>query len=101
MLRPLQKCPWLRIAITLALAAVLFGAADAAWACPNCKEGLAQNDPHGQSIAAGYYYSILFMLSMPFIIITTFGAFAYRSVKKAQAQHDAADANEAPGSARG
>jgi hypothetical protein len=89
MLKPLQNRRWLRIAIMIALAAFLLGAAEAAWACPNCKEGLAQNDPHGQSIAAGYYYSILFMLSMPFIILTTFGTFAYRSVKKAQAQRDA------------
>jgi hypothetical protein len=101
MLKRVQIRRWLRIAIMIALAAFLFGAAEAAWACPNCKEGLAQNDPHGQSIAAGYYYSILFMLSMPFIIITTFGTCAYRSVKKAQAQRDAAVASEAPGSARG
>ena len=82
MLKPFQRRRWLRIAIMLSMAALLLGAADAAWACPNCKEGLAQNDPHGQSIAAGYYYSILFMLSMPFIILTTFGAFAYCSVKR-------------------
>ena len=64
--------------------------ADAATACPTCREGLAENDPHGQSMAAGYYYSILFMMSMPFIILTTFGSFAYRSVKRAQAERDAA-----------
>jgi hypothetical protein len=29
-------------------------------------------------------------MSMPFIILTTFGSFAYRSVKKAQAERDAA-----------
>ena len=97
MLKPLHHRRWLRIAIMVAMAAFLLGAADAAWACPNCKEGLAQNDPHGQSIAAGYYYSILFMLSMPFIIITTFGAFAYRSVKKAQSQRVAVAAG--PGDA--
>ena len=49
----------------MAVALVLLIASVAA-ACPTCKEGLAQNDPHGQSIAAGYYYSILFMMSMPF-----------------------------------
>jgi uncharacterized paraquat-inducible protein A len=64
--------------------------ADLASACPTCREGLAENDPHGQSMAAGYYYSILFMMSMPFIILTTFGSFCYRSVKRAQAERDAA-----------
>jgi uncharacterized paraquat-inducible protein A len=66
--------------------------ADAASACPTCREGLAENDPHGQSMAAGYYYSILFMMSMPFIILTTFGSVCYRSVKRAQAERDAAQA---------
>ncbi len=62
---------------------------DVATACPTCREGLAENDPHGQSMAAGYYYSILFMMSMPFIILTTFGSVCYRSVKRAQAERDA------------
>lgn len=65
-------------------------------ACPTCKEGLDQADPHGQSIAAGYYYSILFMMSMPFIILTTFGSFAYRSVKKAQREADAKRTGDQP-----
>ena len=73
----------------LALLVVTLLASDA-HACPTCREGLAENDPHGQSMAAGYYYSILFMMSMPFIIITTFGSFAYRSVKKAEAERAAA-----------
>jgi uncharacterized membrane protein len=80
------------MAIILTIALLVLGA-DAAVACPTCKEGVAQNDPHYQSMAAGYYYSILFMMSMPFIIVTTFGTFAYRSVKKAQAQRDAAANN--------
>ena len=83
------------LAAGAALAIVVCLASTAA-ACPTCKDGIAQNDSHGQSMAAGYYYSILFMMSMPFIILTTFGSFAYRSVKKAQAQRDAA-AHLAPG----
>jgi uncharacterized paraquat-inducible protein A len=60
-------------------------------ACPTCKEGLAQNDPHGQSVAAGYYYSILFMMATPYVVLTTLGACAYRAVKKAQSQSAAAN----------
>lgn len=72
---------WLIVALAIALA--LFIASVAA-ACPTCKEGLAQNDPHGQAIAAGYYYSILFMMSMPFAILGTFGGLAYLSIRRAQ-----------------
>jgi hypothetical protein len=68
--------------------------AGAAVACPTCKEGLAQNDPQGQSIAAGYYYSILFMMSMPFAILGTFGGLAYLSIRRARAREQAAEANE-------
>ena len=55
---------WIVAAIVVALVLLI---ASVAAACPTCKEGLAQNDPQGQSIAAGYYYSILFMMSMPYI----------------------------------
>ena len=43
--------------------------ASSAWACPTCKDGLAGNDPASNAMAAGYFYSILFMMSMPFLII--------------------------------
>jgi hypothetical protein len=91
----LKFLPSRPLLIALAITA-FFLAVESASACPTCKDGLAQNDPHGQSMAAGYYYSILFMMSMPFIILTTFGSFAYRSVKKAQAERDAA-AQRSPG----
>jgi hypothetical protein len=59
-------------------------AADA-WACPTCKEDLA-NSPQARGLATGFYYSILLMMSAPFAIIGTLGALAYRSVKRADAQ---------------
>ena len=58
--------------------------ATTAWACPTCKEGLAESDPSQQAMAAGYFYSILFMMAMPFVIIGTFGGFAYLSVRRAR-----------------
>jgi hypothetical protein len=80
---------WLIAAAVLALVLLVVSVAAA---CPNCKEGLAQNDPHGQSIAAGYYYSILFMMSMPFAILGTFGSLAYLSIRRARLQQEQADA---------
>jgi hypothetical protein len=79
-----------------ALASCLLLAADAL-ACPTCKEGLAENDPQARGLAAGFYYSILLMMSMPFIILGTFGTFAYRSVRRAQAAREASAGDGVPG----
>jgi hypothetical protein len=76
---------WLIAAAVLALILLVVGVAAA---CPNCKEGLAQNDPRGESIAAGYYYSILFMMAMPFAILGTFGSLAYLSIRRARMQQE-------------
>ena len=62
--------------------AVLFSSV--ALACPNCKNTLAQNDSQQRNLAAGYYYSILFMLSMPFLIAGTFGGCMYLAVRRAR-----------------
>jgi hypothetical protein len=79
---------WLLLAMVMALVLLI---ASVAAACPTCKEGLAQNDPLGQSMAAGYYYSILFMMAMPFAILGTFGSLAYFSIRRAQKNADGTD----------
>jgi hypothetical protein len=78
----------LRVCLAVLFVALLAGVAAA---CPTCREGLAENDPQGRSLAAGFYYSILFMMSMPFAILATFGGLAYLSVRRARARQ-AADA---------
>jgi hypothetical protein len=84
--------PVLRVVLAVTLVACI---AAAAWACPTCREDLA-NNPQGRGLATGFYYSILFMMSMPFLIIGTLGTVAYRSVKRAQAERNAsADAIDA------
>jgi len=77
---------WLRTLLPLLIVALWVGVAAA---CPTCKDGLAENDPHGQAMAAGYYYSILFMMSMPFAILGTFGGLAYLSIRRARARQEA------------
>ncbi len=67
----------------LALVAVMVTVAAA---CPTCKDGLDQNDPQHQAVAAGFYYSILFMLSMPYVILGSLGYLAYLSIRRAKAQ---------------
>jgi hypothetical protein len=72
--------------LAIALVAVLAAVASA---CPTCKEGVDANDPNRQSLAAGFYYSILFMMSMPYILLGTLGFVAYNTIKRAKVQHEA------------
>ncbi len=76
--KSLQRCFRLLVLFCLIVAS------SAAWACPTCKDGIAENDPTSQAMAAGYFYSILFMMAMPFVIIGTFGSFAYISIRRAR-----------------
>ena len=80
--RPLR--PYFRPALMLLMLVAVATAATGALACPTCKEGLAENDPSAQSMARGYFFSILFMMSMPFVIIGTFGGAAYLSIRRAR-----------------
>lgn len=74
-----------RCLLTLAITcvAVLLLSADL-MACPNCKNGMSGADPVSVARASGYFYSILFMMSMPFLIVCTFGGAAYLSIKRAR-----------------
>ena len=59
--------------------------ADSALACPTCRDNLAA-DPESANIVQGYFYSILFMLSMPPLILGSLLAYFYWEVRKAKAQ---------------
>lgn len=52
--------------------------ADAAWACPMCKAA-AEADPR---LPRAFMASILFMLAMPFTLLTCFGVGFYRLSKR-------------------
>ncbi len=62
--------------------ATALGVANVASACPSCRQALS--DGSQGDLARGIYYSILFMMSMPFAIVGTFGFMAYRTVKREQ-----------------
>jgi hypothetical protein len=47
-----------------------------AWACPNCKDGLA-TDPAQAGFIRGMFWSIMFLLSMPFLITACMGGYFY------------------------
>lgn len=56
---------------------------DTALACPSCKQALA--DSKGGNMIAGYFWSILFMMSMPFTLLGGFSAYMYLLVRRARA----------------
>ena len=69
--------------------AAFFCAVNIASACPTCKDGVAANDPQHAGVVKGYFYSILFMMGMPYAIITCFGLYMWRQVKRARLQNAA------------
>ena len=77
-----------RTMAALVLGAVLCSPATA-MACPTCKDNLA-HDPASASLVRGYAYSIVFMLSMPPLILGGLTAYFYWEVRKAKAREAAA-----------
>jgi hypothetical protein len=80
-----------RLILPAAVAVVVVGACSVASACPSCQAALAGDEAQGD-LARGIYYSILFMMSMPFAIVGTFGTLAYRTIKREQRKRDAEQA---------
>ena len=56
-------------------------------ACPTCKEGVAEN---GGNLVRGYFWSILFMMSMPFLIVGGLSSLFYLDVRRARRKQDSA-----------
>jgi hypothetical protein len=67
--------------VAVAIALLLHGAAHA---CPMCSESLAQNDPHSAGLVRGYFWSIVFMMSMPFVIFFTLGGYFWYQIRRAR-----------------
>jgi heme/copper-type cytochrome/quinol oxidase subunit 2 len=69
------------VAIALVLCLVL---SSVAAACPNCKEAMEKQDPTHGGVVKGYFYSILFMMGTPYLVLGTFCAVMYYRVRKAR-----------------
>jgi heme/copper-type cytochrome/quinol oxidase subunit 2 len=84
------------IAFTLSL--MLACLADTSSACPTCKDAMA-GDPANAKMVQGYFWSILFMMSMPFLVFTGVASYFYYEVRRARARQAAvatATASNAP-----
>ena len=77
--------------IVVAATVVLLSVADFAAACPSCKEALG-NSSGGGDLVSGFFWSILFMLSMPFLLLGSFGLYFYCLVRKSRLARVAAQA---------
>src|SRR5262245_4586415 len=80
-----------KLIVACLAAAVLLIAADLAAACPTCKDALA-HDPASANLARGVYYSILFMVTMPYLIFGSLCAYFYWMVCRAKKQQAASAA---------
>lgn len=69
---------------SLLILAIVLLAAPLAQACPNCKDGIAQGDGSHSGLAQGFFWSILWMLSMPVLILTGLGSYFYLLVRRAR-----------------
>lgn len=67
-------------ATTLALVMLLMFA-DVASACPSCKETIAAD---GRGLAEGFSYSVLGMVSMPFLLFAVVGGIIMLAVRRAR-----------------
>jgi heme/copper-type cytochrome/quinol oxidase subunit 2 len=75
------------VVVCLAVGLVLL-ASSVATACPTCKDGLA-NDPASANLARGIYYSILFMVTVPYVVFGSLAAYFYWQIRKAKARQKA------------
>ena len=60
-------------------------------ACPTCKESVVETQDH---LTLGYYWSILFMMAMPFTLIAGWTCMIFYLRKKLKSQMSAAPAIE-------
>ena len=73
---------------TILIAILLVGLfASVGEACPTCKDGLGNN----ANLVNGYGWSIIFMMSMPFLIFFGLGGYFYYEVRKANRERQTAE----------
>ncbi len=69
--------------VVLAAVALVLMLHGVAAACPTCKDSVSETDPN---MVQGYFWSILFMMSMPFLILAGLGAYFYLLIRRSRVQ---------------
>ncbi len=91
---PVQRLVPSRRPLTfVAMLVVVLSIAATAQACPACKQALASTE-HAQSgdIIGGFMWSILFLMSMPFLLLSAFGTYLWYIVRRARLAAERAQA---------
>lgn len=70
--------------IVVVMLTVIGVLAVSAEACPTCKDGI-QSGENAANVVAGYFWSIVFMMSMPFLIFGSLVTYFYLQIRKARA----------------
>lgn len=71
-----------RLGLRTAVLALVLLSSSPVLACPRCKESLASQGEAGLKMARGFSYSVLFMMAMPFALLTTGAIMVTRAVKR-------------------
>jgi hypothetical protein len=79
-----------RLAVSVIALAAAMLICTVASACPGCKEAMEKQDPTHGGMAKGYYYSILFMMATPYLLIGAFCGLMYYKVRRNRAKQVAA-----------
>ena len=75
---------WLGMVLVIGFVSLLL--VQPALACPTCKQALAENGQSQDGLVRGYFWSILFMMSMPFLILCGLGYYFSSQVRRAREQ---------------
>jgi hypothetical protein len=79
-----QQRRWRLVTVaSLAMVACLVLVAEAT-ACPTCKEAIAGDGGNHSNLVQGYFWSIIFMLSVPPSILLGLGTYFYLLVRRAR-----------------
>ena len=70
------------LGVRAAILGLVLLSANPVMACPRCKESLASQGDAGLRMARGFSYSVLFMMAMPFALVTTGAILITRAVKR-------------------
>ena len=81
--------------LLLAVVVAALASAEVAFGCPTCGNSIEHS---GGNLAEGFYWSILFMMSMPFVILGGLSLLCWLEIRKARraAETAAATAHQNP-----
>jgi hypothetical protein len=87
-----MKKSWLKTAFMIALVCGLFFVGiEMVEACPNCSSAVADDDKmNGSNVGAGYTFSIMLMMGVPYLIMIGFAYGIYSLFKSSVAAQKAA-----------